>query len=146
MSHIIERSLIKKALPFIDTAALPNQLQDLIQLLGLDDTYDLLEHLGGRVIYIAKDPNRTKLSQSVPTPILAQLSYCYGGSTIEFPKQDHFYRLIRNEVIQNEIEAGSPRKSLANKYNLTVRQISNIKSSGGNTRRAELQKILATCI
>lgn len=46
MSHIIERSLIKKALPFIDTAALPNQLQDLIQLLGLDDTYDLLEQIG----------------------------------------------------------------------------------------------------
>ncbi len=146
MSHIIERSLIKKALPLINTDILPNQLQDLIQLLGLEDTYDLLEHLGGRVVYIAKDPSRTKLSHSVPPSILAQLSYCYGGSTIEIPRQEHFYRLIRNEVIQNELEAGSSRRILACKYNLSVRQISNIRSRISNRQRIELQKILAAAV
>ncbi|MDB0034729.1 hypothetical protein N9E78_00235 [bacterium] len=104
----------------------------------------MLEYLGGKVIYIAKDPNRSQLNKCVTLPILYQLCHYYGGLTIEFPKQEHLYRLIRNEVIHSEIEAGSTRKTIAHKYNLTVRQISNIKNSiKVNIHRAQLQKILS---
>lgn len=115
-------------LRYIDTSTMPKQVQELIELLGMEDAYDFICQFGGQVKYIAKCPERTTLKETMKLSNLEALCANFGGVTLEVPKREHFDRQIRNWRIKQASEAGASRSSLAMKYNLSIRHIGNIKS------------------
>lgn len=112
----------------IDTTIMPKQVQELIELLGVNEAYQFICQFGGQVKYIAKSPQRTSLKTAVKPENLAVLCAHFGGITLEVPKREHFDRQIRNLQIKQDSGDGASRSELALKYNLSIRHIGNIKN------------------
>ncbi|MBF4337180.1 hypothetical protein [Vibrio anguillarum] len=73
----------------IDTTIMPKQVQELIELLGVNEAYQFICQFGGQVKYIAKSPQRTSLKTAVKPENLAVLCAHFGGITLEVPhRQD----------------------------------------------------------
>lgn len=112
----------------IDTSIMPKQVQELIELLGIDDAYAFICQFSGQVKYIAKNPQRTSLKNLVKPENLKVLCTNFGGISLEVPKREHFDRQIRNWQIKQASENGVSRSELAHKYNLSIRHIGSIKN------------------
>lgn len=123
-SKIIQTSILDN----IDTSIMPKQIQELIELLGINEAYKFICQFGGQVKYIAKSPQRTSLKTLVKEENLAVLCAHLGGITLEVPKREHFDRQIRNYQIKQASKNGASRSELALKFNLSIRHIGNIKS------------------
>ncbi|WP_070972033.1 Mor transcription activator family protein [Vibrio sonorensis] len=123
-SNITQTSILDN----LDTTIMPKQVQELIELLGVNEAYEFICQFGGQVKYIAKSPQRTSLKTVIKPENLAVLCAHFGGITLEVPKREHFDRQIRNLQIKQASVDGASRSELALKYNLSIRQIGNIKN------------------
>lgn len=111
----------------VDIHLLPHSLQVLVECIGVENAFRLTSEYGGRPKYIPKQAQRTALSKILPPEALLALVERFAGLALEIPKVDHFTRQLRNLQIQQETSEGCSRSMLANKYNLSQRQIGNIR-------------------
>lgn len=120
----------------LDTSKLPERLNELINLIGLPETLKLLESKGGSACYIPKSVKpHCPLLKIISFESIAKLSAEYCGESIDLPKADHINRQIRDREIIRKSILGASRNELVNQYNLSRRQIGNIRRS----QRARLQ-------
>lgn len=111
----------------VDIHLLPHSLQVLVECIGVENAFRLTSEYGGRPKYIPKQVQRTALSRVLPPEALLALVERFAGLALEIPKVDHFTRQLRNLQIQQETSEGCSRSMLAHKYNLSQRQIGNIR-------------------
>lgn len=111
----------------LEIKILPHQTQYLFKLIGFLDGYTLLKEFGGQDIYIPQNPNRSKLIKFISSQSLTQLSNIYGGTYISVPTTKKIDTCARNNLVINDLKNGYSRAIIAKKFNLSVRQVTNIK-------------------
>ena len=106
----------------------PPVLEDIKELIGWPATQALLEAFGGQTISI---PGRSSaaLSQVVGPDAAAKLSARYGGAQLYIAKTYRRAWPERNQRILRDYQSGVPVRRLAQKYELSDRQIRNILNS-----------------
>lgn len=111
----------------LSTELLPQVLQDFVRLIGLAATMILVEHFGGRRLYIPINPHPDHhLAKLIGLDNLAKLSQVYGlEDHFDIPKAERALKHLRNEKIRSEYGPKSV-STLAREHNLTERQIWNI--------------------
>ncbi|MBU2712153.1 MULTISPECIES: Mor transcription activator family protein [Zooshikella] len=114
---------------------LPLTLQELVDCIGIKQTFILTLKYGGRPLYIAKNPDRSVLQSFLDEYAVNALSERFSGTTLEIPKKDHFFRQLRNQAIVSDTEKGASRRELAVKYGLCLRHIGNIRKSCDEIRK-----------
>lgn len=106
---------------------LPGILRELVDLIGLTATQQLVERYGGVRLYVPKqfDPDHA-LVKLIGPAATAKLVGAFGGQDhFDIPKALSATIAVRNAHIRAESKEFSQR-ALALKYNLTERQIRNI--------------------
>lgn len=111
----------------LSTDLLPQVLQDFVRLIGLAATMILVEHFGGRRLYIPINPRADhQLAKLVGLDNLTQLSKVYGlEDHFDIPKAERALRHLRDQRIRAEYGPKSA-SILAREHRLTERQIWNI--------------------
>lgn len=113
----------------INVDVLPPQLRQLTKIVGLYDTYRLVEERGGIPLFIADKPDDAKvLIDIIGVDSTKKLCHALGNKTIELPKLDKIKIQLRDMAIFIDSKSMNNIK-LARKYNLTRRQIINILNS-----------------
>jgi hypothetical protein len=108
---------------------LPASVQDLVKLIGMEDTRKLLSLYGGMRKYIPSGRSQnTNLENILSRPSFEAICREYGGDTIELPKVDSLVRAERDLEIFLQSSRGVSRKDLSKAYGLTIRHIGNIRS------------------
>lgn len=107
---------------------LPQSVQMLIQLIGTEATTRVLQHFGGRSIYIPKRLRQScTLLKVLQRHELQTLMQHYGGETVDLPQAGSLERHWRNLAIAAASAAGMSRAELVDRYGLSQRQIGNIR-------------------
>ena len=111
----------------LSTELLPQVLQDFVRLIGLAATMILVEHFGGRRLYIPANPHPDHhLAKLIGLDNLVKLSRVYGlEDHFDIPKAERALRAVRDQKIRSEYGPKST-STLAREHNLTERQIWNI--------------------
>ena len=109
---------------------LPPQVRRLVKIIGLEQTWRLLEARGGIPTYIPEFPDRAGVLKEILTleSIRKLVSDFGSGRVIETPKSDKIKEQVRNLAIDSDAAAGMNNVELARKWDLTRRQIINIRS------------------
>ncbi len=126
----------------IDISLLPERMQELIDLIGLTDTYTLVCKLGGQDVYIPKYPDRSKLIGLLPRDSVATLSEIYGGTYLALPTSRQIDNQERNQTIIKALKNGESRASVARRFGISVRQVANIRRDCADTEMAHEAEIL----
>ncbi|RJL55220.1 Mor transcription activator family protein [Pectobacterium carotovorum] len=111
----------------LDVSKLPDQFQELIDIMGLEDAYIFSKLFGGQCKYIPKSPKY--FCQDINGDSLARLCQEFGGLSIDVPHAKNIDRQLRNREIINLLDGGKSRTEVAKIYNLGVRQVANIKKT-----------------
>jgi Mor family transcriptional regulator len=102
-------------------------LKEISNLIGISDTLKLVKQFGGLSIYLPKEFSENhELACAVGIESALKIYNYFGPvGAIEIPKAHSLAISFRNNKIKEERQSHS-RKSLARKYCLTERQITNI--------------------
>ncbi|KFX16681.1 helix-turn-helix domain-containing protein [Pectobacterium parvum] len=111
----------------LDIKKLPDQLQELINIMGLEDAYIFSRLFGGQCKYIPKSPKFFCLD--INGDSVERLCHEFGGLSIDVPHAKNIDRQLRNREIINLLDRGKSRTEVAKIYNLGVRQVANIKKT-----------------
>lgn len=111
---------------------LPDSMQELAEVVGLEATLMLVRHFGGIRVYIPQDAAGHSLADVLGEDALAALVGVYGGDRIEVPKGA---KLIRDAVIRQRHYGtdgtdGESAMALARAFFLTERQVRRILAAG----------------
>lgn len=111
----------------LSTDLLPQVLQDFVRLIGLPATMILVEHFGGRRVYIPANPTpEHHLAKLIGLDNLTALSSVYGlEAPMDIPRAVAALRHLRNTKIRDEYGPKSAAK-LAREHGLTERQVYSI--------------------
>jgi len=111
----------------VELSQLPPQIRLLAATIGLPATLSLLRARGGTPYTVPIHGERSEvLTKIMPADCAKALSEEYGGQTLTLPKLDKALIQIRNRRICEEASQGEGLATLARRYDLTTRQISNI--------------------
>lgn len=108
----------------IELDKLPPQIRGFVRLIGVAETWLLLDARGGRPTYIPADTVRPSIlhdiisAESVAT--LAESEY--GGRTVDMPMVDKLVLQIRNAEIRAQ-KHHATKADLAQRFGLTTRMI-----------------------
>lgn len=124
----------------LSTDLLPQVLQDFVRLIGLAATMILVEHFGGRRLYIPVNPHAEHhLAKLIGLDNLAKLSRVYGlEDHFDIPKAERALRHLRDQKIRAEYGPKSASR-LAAEHGLTERQIWNIVGRTAAVNEAQEQ-------
>ncbi|MCL6326397.1 helix-turn-helix domain-containing protein [Pectobacterium polaris] len=111
----------------LDVKRLPDQFQELIDIMGLEDAYIFSKLFGGQCKYIPKSPKCFCLDLNEDSVEI--LCHEFGGLSIDVPHAKNIDRQLRNREIINLLDRGKSRTEVAKIYNLGVRQVANIKKT-----------------
>jgi hypothetical protein len=103
-------------------------LRDLIDCLGREGAFRLIDALGGQTRRIPKKPPRW-LTNAIGKPDAQRLVNKYKDTHLGIPKAVSWKRAQRNRAIQADYDAGVSVHELVTKYDLTQAQIVNILNS-----------------
>lgn len=110
----------------IDPDTLPPQIRQLVVLIGLPETFKLLQAKGGTQLRIPKMANRAEvLPEILQAESVDLLCKAWAGKVMDVPKVDKILLQIRNQVI-TKARATQSASQLARSFDLTRRQIINI--------------------
>ncbi|NOR70000.1 MAG: hypothetical protein GQ532_09970 [Methylomarinum sp.] len=110
----------------IDPDTLPPQIRQLVALIGLPETFKLLQAKGGTQLRIPKIANRAEvLPEILQDESVDLLCKAWSGKVFDVPKVDKILLQIRNQVI-SKARATQSASQLARSFDLTRRQIINI--------------------
>lgn len=106
---------------------LPQTAQDLVNLIGYDNTIILMQNWGGTYLDVPKSADKASVLLDVlPTDAVQKLCGYYSGDRIAYiPKMDTILRKARNTEIRQAHGKVSLRK-LAITHKLSIRRISYI--------------------
>ncbi|WP_224554321.1 helix-turn-helix domain-containing protein [Pectobacterium versatile] len=111
----------------LDIKKLPDQFQELIDIMGLEDAYIFSQLFGGQCKYIPKSPKC--FCVDINGRAVERLCQEFGGLSIDVPHAKNIDRQLRNREIINLLDRGKSRTEVAKIYNLGVRQVANIKKT-----------------
>lgn len=103
---------------------LPPQIRGLVRLIGVAETWRLLDVRGGRPTYIPADADRPSiLHEIISAESVAALAKSeYGGRTIDMPMVDKLMLQIRDaEIVERKQTA--TKSELARQFKLSTRMI-----------------------
>lgn len=108
----------------LSTDLLPRVLQDFVRLIGLHATMILVEHFGGRRLYVPGRPTpEHQLAGLIGYDNLVALSKVYGlEDHFDIPKADAALRHLRNLKIRSEYGPKSA-ETLAREHKITRRRV-----------------------
>lgn len=115
----------------LDVQQLPGSLSDVIDVIGIDATLRLVEHLGGTRLYIPE-------AITPEHPVVAMLGHHngfalaerFGGEQLLLPRCIAAVRAVRDASIRAQRAGGASTKKLALSHGLTERQIYAILACG----------------
>ncbi|UKE82313.1 helix-turn-helix domain-containing protein [Pectobacterium colocasium] len=122
-----ESSVLNDFFYGLDIKKLPDQFQELIDIMGLEDAYIFSKLFGGQCKYIPKSPKCFCLDLNEDS--VERLCHEFGGLSIDVPHAKNIDRQLRNREIINLLDRGKSRTEVAKIYNLGVRQVANIKKT-----------------
>lgn len=124
--------------PAAVVAALPSQARELAETIGLLPTLELLRRLGGLRVFIPAKLS-AKLVVEVGCPdVAAKLVEAIGGSAIEPPSLASVQRLLRDNAIRADFDAGATPNELVARYRLTQRRLRTLlKASAATAPRSQ---------
>ncbi|KHN51458.1 Mor transcription activator family protein [Pectobacterium fontis] len=111
----------------LDIKKLPEQFQELIDIMGLEDAYIFSKLFGGQCKYIPKSPKC--FCVDINGSSVERLCQEFGGLSIDVPHAKSIDRQLRNREIISLLDRGKSRTEVAKIYNLGVRQVANIKKA-----------------
>jgi len=110
----------------LDEKILPPLARDIARVIGLAKTLKIVDHYKGTSMRVpVKFKPDHVLCKIIGHESAVELVDMFHGETLEIPKCDDAMRLVRNKLI---VESDKIQKLLAREWNLTERQIRNIKS------------------
>ena len=110
----------------INIDILPPQLRLLIDIIGLCESFRLLEKRGGTPLFICENPEKANVFKNIISDeAIIKLCTRLGPSTIELPKPDKITKQLRNMAIRADSKTMN-NVQLARKYNKTRKYIINI--------------------
>lgn len=108
----------------------PPLYRGLINLIGIQEVYQLSKKYGGTSIFIPKKENNTsRIFTKVSPDSARKLISQYPNQSLQIPKVDKILIQIRNKRIIRDDQAGYPKSSLAIMYQLSKRRIITICNS-----------------
>lgn len=103
---------------------LPESLREVVDLIGLQATLKLVEHLGGIVLYVPAELTADhRIAKAIGMRAATLLWERYQADTIEVPRCHEALRLARNAEIRARRDAGATVEQLALDYGLTMRAV-----------------------
>jgi Mor family transcriptional regulator len=120
---------------------LPPLIQDLIRIMGLDDTLALVEQYGGCVVHVPVNEAAIEghyLSSTISTKGLKALIAEYQGEDINTPKAYRAILAARNTRLKQDRQRGMTIRQLAQRYQLTERRIYDIVGMEINEQQLDL--------
>lgn len=107
-----------------DLDHLPQQLKDLVDIIGLPAVQRLVQHYGGvRVVVPEKMHAHHPLARLLGLEVAERLSHHYARERIDVPKALGAILAVRNAVIARDNAQGVSARRLALMHNLTERRI-----------------------
>lgn len=122
----------------INPDTLPPQIRWLVKRIGLAATCALLREYGGTPFDLPRTVDGSKkLNELLTHEQRAELIAARGGERLELPKFDSIARQIRDhDIMSNPDNLSNPQ--LAKRYNLTRRQIINIRNKRDDDNQFDL--------
>lgn len=114
----------------IDIELLPANLRDIAEneQLGITVAMKLVDSYGGTRVWIPADVEHSHhLCRAIGFEKAQQLCLVYALEYLSIEKADKALKLIRDKAIQNLLRSGATVVQAARKYELTERQVYNIK-------------------
>ncbi|MBI3771430.1 MAG: hypothetical protein HY272_01805 [Gammaproteobacteria bacterium] len=126
-------------LQLVDPALLPPRIKRLIAIIGLPETFLLLQRRGGVPCYIPTTIEHSQQLKAIlqPESIAALAKSDLAGQTIELPKDDKIVKQLRNLAIRAAV-ARSNKIRTARDYKLSRRQVINICQSDNENPTPDL--------
>lgn len=112
----------------MNTAALPNTVQDLVRIVGYDAAFAIVKAFGGRSIVITKNiagypqMHHDALVAVIGAEAAAKLAAQYSGQ-MYIPRCQTALTQVRWRAIQEDFDAGMKVNELVAKYSISNRQI-----------------------
>ncbi|MGJ4748481.1 Mor transcription activator family protein [Leptospira sp. SA-E8] len=123
------------AITDVEVDLLPPLLRDFVRLIGIPATMLLVQHHGGRRIYIPSPERCTDahaLARLIGAENLGKLANYYGSVPhFQLPKAERALLAVRNARIVNDYKTRKTARELAVEHNLTEGQIVRILSRSG---------------
>jgi Mor family transcriptional regulator len=111
-----------------EKALLPKRTVELIDVVGMDAAFKLVERFGGTHLNIPKRANPShKLCTVIQPSEFAKLCAYYGGTVLEIDRCTALLKNVKHRLILEEFNNGMTNAELARKYQTTERQIRRIK-------------------
>ncbi len=110
---------------------LPESLREVMDLIGLQATFRLVQHFGGAIAVYVPHQIETdhQLAVALGLPAARKLAVYYGGAELRnIPRCAFGLRRIRNAEIDRRHRAGDSALNLARAFGLTERQVRTILS------------------
>ena len=121
---MIQQRLTDYGPTIIDRAWLPDSMQPVIDLIGLDSVLLLIDTFGGTAISVPPHGSNwpNPLKEVLDEQALAALTQQYSGLALPLPPPSVVVREIRNHSIANDIEKnGLSHNEIARKYGMSRR-------------------------
>ena len=108
---------------------LPESLTEVVEVIGLASTIELIKSYGGTRVFIPKNmKTQHKLANLLGLEQARRLSHYFGGESLSIARAASSIRSERNKTIVRRYDAGEGVGSLAIEFQLTERQIYTILS------------------
>ena len=115
-------------LNLIKKSELPTVVSELIDVIGMRATLNLLDRLGGDSFYVPKLRTTRMLEKNgLVENECKRFVESFGGSVLDLPKLESIRRRIRDQKIILATMQGASRADLVQQYGLSRRQIGNIR-------------------
>ncbi|MBF0192097.1 MAG: hypothetical protein HQL99_13300 [Magnetococcales bacterium] len=106
---------------------LPESLQEVAGVIGVDGAFDLVQEYGGTRIFVPrKMREHHKLVASLGMERARRLAHHFGGETLSVVRNAELLRRTRNRQIVESYNTGVGVRQLARDHALTERQIYSI--------------------
>jgi hypothetical protein len=104
--------------------AMPATARDLVSAIGFLPTLDLLQKFGGKRLFVpSKLTEESKLIAALGRDVAEALVKRMGGSQLEPPMMSSVERLLRDNAIRADFDAGATVPELVDRYRLTQRHL-----------------------
>lgn len=117
----------------VDVERLPARVQDIVAVIGLEETWRLLTVRGGRYIYVPASTDCPTVLYEILSPgAVAALCDQYHGCTLELPTVHSIENQIRDAAIVAGRAAGKTVMGLAAEFGLSRRRVQQILNGRGD--------------
>jgi hypothetical protein len=108
---------------------LPQLMQELADVIGLDAALKLVKAYPGVSLYIPEHPHPDHaIAQSIGFDALCKLAKVYAQETLRLPKLDAAVRQIRHQVIADMLDRNCSTRAIALATGYTARRVEQLRS------------------